>query len=217
MSNSVDWIITTGGTGFGVRDKTPEVRRHLLKRLSMIYEARQAVTPLLEREASGLVHLLLSSSLRHTPLAALSRPVAGTVKDTLVVTLPGSVKAVKESLEALLTGGVIEHAIELIKGGSGKAVHSAMSTTGQDPYHHHHEGHHVPKPRTVLSHDPSGSGTVLCVSNGQLNSSYSVNTTSHFSLPNHFFQRSFRNHPQDHCAVTHAPTSRTFDLLHWRG
>ncbi|KAK0190455.1 hypothetical protein F5146DRAFT_1137290 [Armillaria mellea] len=84
----VDFIITTGGTGFGVRDRTPE-----------------AITPLLEREASGIVHLLLSVSLKHTPLAALSRPVAGTIKNTLVVTLPGSTKAVTENVQALLQGG----------------------------------------------------------------------------------------------------------------
>ncbi|KAG9317926.1 MoaB/Mog domain-containing protein [Chiua virens] len=61
---AVDWIITTGGTGFG------------------------AITPLIERHAPGLVHLLLSASIKHTPFAALSRPVAGTVKNTLVVNTP---------------------------------------------------------------------------------------------------------------------------------
>ncbi|KAF5371123.1 hypothetical protein D9758_004188 [Tetrapyrgos nigripes] len=143
-----DWIITTGGTGFGVRDRTPE-----------------AISPLLEREASGIVHLLLSSSLKHTPLAALSRPVAGTIKNTLVVTLPGSVKAVKENLDALFSNGVVEHAIDLIKGGSGKEVHAALgSSHGHGHSHHHHHNprthhhhgheHHEPKSR-ILSHDPS--------------------------------------------------------------
>ena len=54
----------------------------------------KAISPLLDREAPGLVHLLLSRSLGHTALAALSRPVAGTIGNTLVVTLPGSSKAV---------------------------------------------------------------------------------------------------------------------------
>ncbi|EGO02125.1 hypothetical protein SERLA73DRAFT_49272, partial [Serpula lacrymans var. lacrymans S7.3] len=157
---SVDWIITTGGTGFGVRDRTPE-----------------AISPLIEREAPGLVHLLLSTSLKHTPLAALSRPVAGTIKNTLIVTLPGSVKAVKENLEALFTNGLIGHAIDLVKGGSGKQVHAAMgsSHTHSHPdgashgkghsghhhhrHHHHHHGqdhgHYIPQPRTTLSHDPA--------------------------------------------------------------
>ncbi|KAF8908344.1 molybdenum cofactor biosynthesis protein [Mucidula mucida] len=150
-SGQVDVIITTGGTGFGVRDKTPE-----------------AVTPLLQRQASGLVHLLLASSLKHTPLASLSRPVAGTLENTLIVTLPGSVKAVKENLEALLQDGILHHAVELVKGGSGQAVHNAIgssspvaSSSGGHEHAHHHHHHHghdhqIPQPRTpqVLSHDP---------------------------------------------------------------
>ncbi|KAF9226830.1 hypothetical protein BS17DRAFT_776187 [Gyrodon lividus] len=151
---SVDWIITTGGTGFGVRDRTPE-----------------AISPLIKRHASGIVHLLLATSLRHTPLAALSRPVAGTIKNTLVVTLPGSVKAVKENMEALLSNGVIEHAIDLIKGGTGKQVHAAMETShthasssSSDHDHHHHHGHRYHhcdhgheafQTRKMLSHEPS--------------------------------------------------------------
>ncbi|KAF9450155.1 hypothetical protein P691DRAFT_774137 [Macrolepiota fuliginosa MF-IS2] len=153
LEDSVDWIITTGGTGFGVRDVTPE-----------------AIKPLLDREASGIVHLLLSTSLQHTPLAALSRPIAGTRKKTLITTLPGSVKAVKENLEALFSRGVVNHALDLIKGGTGKEVHAALaSSTGQQAqqqarhehsrhhhHHHHHDhGHQIPKPRTTLSHDPS--------------------------------------------------------------
>lgn len=112
----------------------------------------------MEREAAGIVHLLLAESLKRTPLAALSRPVAGTVGNTLVVTLPGSVKAVKENLEALFANGFIEHAIDLIRGGTGKQVHAAMgSGHGGVPHHHHHHhhDHHVPQPRAILSHDPS--------------------------------------------------------------
>ncbi|KIM76426.1 hypothetical protein PILCRDRAFT_826433 [Piloderma croceum F 1598] len=148
---NVDWIITTGGTGFGVRDRTPE-----------------AISPLIERDAPGLVHLMVSASLKHTPLAALSRPVAGTVKNTLVVTLPGSVKAVKENLEVLLSGGVVDHALDLIRGGTGKQVHrilasgsssnaivSSQSHTPQGHHHHHDHSHHPPQSRTALSHDPS--------------------------------------------------------------
>ncbi|TRM67807.1 MoeA, N-terminal and linker domain-containing protein [Schizophyllum amplum] len=161
----VDWIITTGGTGFGVRDTTPE-----------------AVKPLIEREAPGLVHLMLSTSLQATPMAALARPVAGTIRNTLVLTLPGSVKAVKEVMSALLSAGVISHALSLIQGGSGADVHSALarsgvtdtSVAGSDSSvtttHHHHHHHHrrrhhhhdhahgdhrAPQPRSVLAHDPS--------------------------------------------------------------
>ncbi|KAH8118420.1 hypothetical protein DFH11DRAFT_1839063 [Phellopilus nigrolimitatus] len=139
-TGDIDWIITTGGTGFGIRDRTPE-----------------AIRPILERDAPGIVHLLLSASLAHTPLAALSRPVAGTVRGshTLVVTLPGSAKAVRENLTALLNAGVVSHALDLLRGGTGKEVHSALAE-GRDPglagnrhghehghhEHHHHDHHH---------------------------------------------------------------------------
>ncbi|ESK81646.1 molybdenum cofactor biosynthesis protein [Moniliophthora roreri MCA 2997] len=148
-SGGVDWIVTTGGTGFGVRDCTPE-----------------AISVLLEREASGIVHLLLSTSLQKTPFAALSRPVAGTIRNTLIVTLPGSVKAVKENMDALLSNGVVEHAIDLIRGGSGREVHATLAKAGSissssghthHHHHHHHHNHHPPQPRIpqILSHDPS--------------------------------------------------------------
>jgi gephyrin len=134
------------------------------------YELVQAISPLLEREAPGLLHLLLSASLEHTPLAALSRPVAGIIKNTLVVTLPGSVKAVKEILEALLSDGIVDHAIDLIKGGTGERVHMTLAS-GAAPKtdtgcahsrekHHHHHSHHSPRPRTILSHNPLLPGTL---------------------------------------------------------
>ncbi|KDN48076.1 hypothetical protein RSAG8_03092, partial [Rhizoctonia solani AG-8 WAC10335] len=117
-----DWIITTGGTGFGPRDLTPE-----------------AISPLIERPAPGLVHLIVAESLKHTPLAALSRPVVGSIRNTLITTLPGSPKAVKENLpkavkenlSALLQGGVISHALDLLTGGkeSGQSGHSRIITT----------------------------------------------------------------------------------------
>ncbi|KZT50431.1 molybdenum cofactor biosynthesis protein [Calocera cornea HHB12733] len=154
----VDWVITTGGTGFGVRDCTPE-----------------AITPLIERHAPGLVQAMMAYSLTKTPLAALARPVAGTIGKVLVSTLPGSSKAVKENMELLLANGLVAHALDLIAGGSGKAVHSAMGTghartssTTRSPHshhHHHHQhhhghehhehGHHAPIPKYVLSHDPT--------------------------------------------------------------
>lgn len=90
----------------------------------------QAIQPLLDREAAGIVHLLLSASLKATPLAALSRPVAGTIKNTLITTLPGSVKAVTENINALLQAGVVNHAIELIRGGKGQGVHASLAAEG---------------------------------------------------------------------------------------
>lgn len=80
----LDLILTSGGTGFGRRDRTPE-----------------AIRPLLHREAPGVAQALLAEGLKHTPLAVLSRPVVGTRGNTLICTLPGSVKAVKENFQAL--------------------------------------------------------------------------------------------------------------------
>ncbi|CAM9546958.1 unnamed protein product [Heterosigma akashiwo] len=84
-AEGVDLIVTSGGTGFGPRDTTPE-----------------AVAPLLHREAPGLVFALMKKGTEHTPLAVLSRPVAGTRGRTLVFTVPGSSKAVKENMEVMI-------------------------------------------------------------------------------------------------------------------
>ncbi|CAE6480419.1 unnamed protein product [Rhizoctonia solani] len=188
-----DWIITTGGTGFGTRDLTPEAISSLIERpapglIHLIMAESLKQTPLaalsrpvagsirntlIERPAPGLVHLIMAESLKQTPLAALSRPVAGSIRNTLVTTLPGSPKAVRENLSALLQGGVISHALDLLTGGkeSGQ-VHAKLgvpdrtigtsqtsaNTHSHHHHHHHHEhhkhGHQIPTPRT-LSHDPN--------------------------------------------------------------
>ena len=91
-------ILTTGGTGFGPRDVTPE-----------------AIRPIMSRPAHGLVHALLAGGLRSTPLAALSRYEAGTVglpeARTLLVELPGSEKAVRECMAVLAP--LLPHALKL--------------------------------------------------------------------------------------------------------
>ncbi|EWM25998.1 molybdenum cofactor biosynthesis protein [Nannochloropsis gaditana] len=82
---AVDAIFTSGGTSFAPRDLTPE-----------------AVRPLIDKEAPGMVWRIMEVGTKHTPFAVLSRPVAGVRGGTFIVTLPGSPKAVKENLDTLL-------------------------------------------------------------------------------------------------------------------
>jgi molybdopterin adenylyltransferase len=92
-----DLVVTTGGTGFGPRDVTPE-----------------ATKAVVDREAPGLVHQMLAVGIEKTPTAALSRPVAGSLRSTLIVNLPGSTTGAVENLSALLS--VLPHALELLAG-----------------------------------------------------------------------------------------------------
>jgi molybdenum cofactor synthesis domain-containing protein len=94
-------VVTTGGTGFGPRDVTPEATRAVI-----------------DREAPGLAELMRASGLAQTPLAALSRAAAGTIGDALVLNLPGSPKGVRESLSAVLP--VVPHALDLLAGATGR-------------------------------------------------------------------------------------------------
>ena len=93
-------VVSTGGTGFGPRDVTPEATRAVI-----------------DRDAPGLSELMRATGLAHTPMAALSRAVAGALGTTLILNLPGSPKGVRESLAAVLP--VVPHAVELLGGSTG--------------------------------------------------------------------------------------------------
>ncbi len=90
-------ILTTGGTGFGPRDVTPE-----------------ATASVLEREAPGLVHIMIAKGLETTPMAALTRARAGDISGSLVVNLPGSPKAATENFEAIVD--LLPHVLQLLSG-----------------------------------------------------------------------------------------------------
>jgi molybdenum cofactor synthesis domain-containing protein len=93
----VNLIITTGGTGFGPRDNTPEATRAVI-----------------ERDAPGLSEAMRAETLRLTPTAMLSRGVCGTRGHTLIINLPGSPKAVRECFAVIRP--VLSHAIALLAG-----------------------------------------------------------------------------------------------------
>src|SRR5438093_7951478 len=98
-------VLTSGGTGLSPNDVTPEATRRVI-----------------DREVPGIAEALRARSLAKTPHGMLSRGVAGALGSTLVVNLPGSPRAVKESLEILLP--VLPHAIELLAGDSGESGHA---------------------------------------------------------------------------------------------
>ncbi len=91
-----DLIITTGGTGFSPRDNTPEATKNVIK-----------------REVPGIGEMLRYESYKVTKKAYLSRGVSGIRDRTLIINLPGSLKAVKENLECL--DNVLDHGLKLLK------------------------------------------------------------------------------------------------------
>ncbi len=104
-NKEADLILTTGGTGFSVRDITPE-----------------ATLDVIERQAPGICEAMRYSSLAITKRAMLSRAVAGIRKETLIVNLPGSPKAVKENLEFVLDD--LHHGLEILKGSASECARS---------------------------------------------------------------------------------------------
>jgi len=95
--DDVNLIITTGGTGLGPRDNTPEATQRVI-----------------EREAPGIAEAIRAESRQATTMAMLSRGVCGVCSGTLIVNLPGSPKAVKESFSVIAP--VLPHALDLLAG-----------------------------------------------------------------------------------------------------
>ncbi len=100
----VNLIVTTGGTGVAPRDNTPE-----------------ATLAIIEREAPGLAEAMRIETLKQTPMAMISRGVSGITNGTLIINLPGSPKAVRESFAVIAP--VLDHAIALLVGKSGGDLH----------------------------------------------------------------------------------------------
>lgn len=97
LNQGFDIIMTTGGTGVGPRDVTPE-----------------ATLAVIEKRLPGYERAMTAASLQKTPHGAISRAVAGTLAQTLVVNMPGSPKAVAECLEPLLP--TLKHTLEKLQG-----------------------------------------------------------------------------------------------------
>jgi molybdopterin adenylyltransferase len=93
----VNLIVTTGGTGVSHRDNTPE-----------------ATLQAIEREAPGLAEAMRMETLKNTPMAMISRGVSGIRSGALILNLPGSPKAVRESFAVIKS--VLGHAIDLLAG-----------------------------------------------------------------------------------------------------
>lgn len=99
----VSLILTTGGTGFAMRDRTPE-----------------ATIAVCDRMVPGIAEAMRAYSMTITPRAMLSRAASGIRKQSLIVNLPGSPKAVQESLEFILPN--LEHGLELLRGKGGECA-----------------------------------------------------------------------------------------------
>jgi molybdopterin adenylyltransferase len=97
ISRGINLVVTTGGTGLGPRDFTP-----------------QATEALIDYEVPGIGEQMRRAGESSTPMSALSRAMAGVLGATLIINLPGSVKGATESLEAVMP--ILGHAVQLLSG-----------------------------------------------------------------------------------------------------
>jgi molybdenum cofactor synthesis domain-containing protein len=97
VDRGANLVVTTGGTGLGPRDFTP-----------------QATAALIDYEVPGLGELMRRAGETMTPMAALSRSIAGVRGSTLIINVPGSVKGAIESLDAVVP--LLPHALKLLRG-----------------------------------------------------------------------------------------------------
>ncbi len=97
IARGMDVVVTTGGTGLGPRDVTP-----------------QATAELIEYQVPGIAEEMRRAGAASTPMAALSRAMAGVRGRTLIINVPGSVKGATESLEAVIP--ILGHAVQLLRG-----------------------------------------------------------------------------------------------------
>ena len=102
-NNHADLILTTGGTGFSKRDVTPE-----------------ATEEIIEKRAPGIPEAIRAYSLTITKRAMLSRATAGIRKDTLIINMPGSPKAVEESLTYIISE--LKHGLEILVGSASECA-----------------------------------------------------------------------------------------------
>ena len=98
VASGIELVFTTGGTGFTPDDVTPEATRAVI-----------------EREAPGLAEAMRAASLRHTPMAVLSRGVSGIADGSLIVNFPGSPRAIDESFGVIAPA--LRHAVDTLHGG----------------------------------------------------------------------------------------------------
>lgn len=102
-NNHADLILTTGGTGFSKRDVTPE-----------------ATEEIIEKRVPGIPEAIRAYSLTITKRAMLSRATAGIRKDTLIINMPGSPKAVEESLTYIISE--LKHGLEILVGSASECA-----------------------------------------------------------------------------------------------